>query len=468
MTVNTTGLLAPQVPHVKRLVDSLYTNGFALDMSETGTGKSYAAAAVARELGCDSTRPLVLVCPKTVIPQWTKILASFNLKPYVAINYEKLGRGNTTYMKWKKQKCILKPWVENAVMDAPEFNFPKDALVILDEGHKCKGNHSTNSWMMIMLKEQGYKVLVASATLATTPIELKAAGYLADLHSLYNFDHFLRQHGAEWVGRFGAMSWDAASAAAKHSMMLLNEYFFDTRQCASRLTVDDFGVLFPESHIVAEAYDLGTATGKINGIYDDMEAEIAKLDERAGNYSQHIFAIMMEARRRSELLKVPFFVDTLEDLYDEGKSVVLFVNFQDTVDAIVKRLEKMKKFKDTIGYIVGGQHHKTRQKDIEDFNADKKRIMVVNIKAGGVGISLHDLHGNFPRASIISPNFSAFELVQALGRVWRQGGKTKSFQNIVYAAGTIEEKACHRVQFRMNNLSTLNDADLREGIKMFG
>jgi hypothetical protein len=353
-------------------------------------------------------------------------------------------------------------------MDAPEFNFPKDALVILDEGHKCKGNHSTNSWMMIMHKEQGYKVLVASATLATTPMELKAAGYLSDLHSLHNFDHFLRQHGAEWVGRFGAMSWDAASVAAKHSMMLLNEYFFDTRRCASRLTVDDFGTLFPESHIVAEAYDLGTATGKINDIYDDMEAEIAKLDERAGNYSEHIFAIMMEARRRSELLKVPFFVDTMEDLYDEGKSVVLFVNFQDTVDAIVKRLEKMKKFKDTIGYIVGGQHHKTRQKDIEDFNADKKRIMVVNIKAGGVGISLHDLNGNHARASIISPNFSAFELVQALGRVWRQGGKTKSFQNIVYAAGTIEEKACHRVQFRMNNLSTLNDADLREGIKMFG
>ena len=468
MTIDTTQLIGPQPDHVKRLVDSIYINGFALDMSETGTGKSYCAAAVARELGCQSSRPLVVIAPKTILPQWTKILALFNLKPYVAINYEKLGRGNTTYMKWKKQKCILKPWVENAVMDAPEFNFPKDALVILDEGHKCKGNHSTNSWMMIMLKEQGYKVLVASATLATTPIELKAAGYLADLHSLYNFDHFLRQHGAEWVGRFGAMSWDAASAAAKHSMMLLNEYFFDTRQCASRLTVDDFGVLFPESHIVAEAYDLGSATGKINGIYDDMEAEIAKLDERAGNYSQHIFAIMMEARRRSELLKVPFFVDTLEDLYDEGKSVVLFVNFQDTVNAVVKRLDKMKKFKDTIGYIVGGQHHKTRQKDIEDFNADKKRIMVANIKAGGVGISLHDLNGNFPRASIISPNFSAFELVQALGRVWRQGGKTKSFQNIVYAAGTIEEKACHRVQFRMNNLSTLNDADLRAGIKMFG
>jgi len=274
-------------------------------------------------------------------------------------------------------------------------------------------------------------------------------------------------HGAEWVGRWGAMTWDASSAAARKTMMLLNEYFFETRKCASRLTVDDFGALFPESHIVAEAYDLGANTSKVQAVYDEMEAELAKLDERAEGYSEHIFAIMMEARRKSELCKVPLFVDMMEDLYDEGKSVALFVNFQDTIDAIVKRLEKMGKFKDQIGYIVGGQNANVRQRDIDDFNADRKRIMVINIKAGGVGISLHDLNGKHARASIISPNFSAFELVQALGRVWRQGGLTKSYQNIVFAAGTIEEQACHRVQFRINNLSTLNDADLRDGIQMF-
>jgi hypothetical protein len=466
MTVNTTGLLAPQVPHVKRLVDSLYTNGFALDMSETGTGKSYAAAAVARELGCDSTRPLVLVCPKTVIPQWTKILASFNLKPYVAINYEKLGRGNTTYMKWKKQKCILKPWVENAVMDAPEFNFPKDALVILDEGHKCKGNHSTNSWMMIMLKEQGYKVLVASATLATTPIELKAAGYLADLHSLYNFDHFLRQHGAEWVGRFGAMSWDAASAAAKHSMMLLNEYFFDTRRCASRLTVDDFGTLFPESHLLPTAFDMGANSSKIQAAYDEMETELARLDDRTEGYSEHIFAIMTKARRTSELCKVPLFCEKIEELFDEGKSVAVFVNFTDSIDAIVSRLKNNKKFAGQIGYIVGGQNANVRQRDIEDFNSDKKRIILCNIAAGGVGISLHDLNGNFPRASVISPTWSAVNLKQVFGRVHRAGALTKCVQYIVYAAGCIEEQICRRVEFKLQNLSTLNDGDLAETVQI--
>ena len=463
MTINTTLLLAPQIPHVKRLVDSLYSNGFALDMSETGTGKSYSAAAVAREMN----RPVVLISPKTVLPQWKKIFKIFGINPIEAINYEKIGRGNTKWMKWKKLPDPLVPWKEDAKIEMPEFSFPRNALIVLDEGHKCKGNHTTNSWMMIALSLQGYKVLVASATLATTPVEMKAVGYLSGLHKLYNFNDFLRMHGAEWVGRWGAMTWDASSDAARKTMMLLNQYFFETRKCASRLTVDDFGALFPESHIVAEAYDLGANTSKVQAVYDEMEAELAKLDERAEGYSEHIFAIMMEARRKSELCKVPLFVDMMEDLYDEGKSVALFVNFQDTIDAIVKRLEKMSKFKNQIGYIVGGQNANVRQRDIDDFNADKKRIMVINIKAGGVGISLHDLNGKHARASIISPNFSAFELVQALGRVWRQGGKTKSYQKIVFAAQTIEEQACHRVQFRINNLSTLNDADLRDGIQMF-
>jgi hypothetical protein len=462
MQIDTTGLLPPQVKHVQKLVDSIYLNGFAVDMSETGTGKTYAAAAVIRELN----RPFAIICPKSVIHQWEGILKTFKLKATTLINYEKLVRGNTKYMKWKKSKDPLKPWEEKAVREIPQFNFSPNTLVIVDEGHKCKGADTSNSWMLVSLKLQNYKVLVSSATVATTPLEMKAFGFLSGLHSLHNFSDFCRVHGAEWVGRWGAMSFNLANDRAKQSMKALNEYLFATKACASRMKVDDFGTLFPESHIVADAYDLGSNESKIQAVYDDMEYELARLEEKSENYSEHIFAIMMEARRKAELCKVPLFVDMVEDMYDEGKSVVLFVNFTDTVEAVVKRLGKVKKLKDQIGFIVGGQKDKERTADINAFQNDTKRVLVVNIAAGGTGISLHDLNGKFPRASIISPNWSAYNMRQALGRVWRQGGKTKSYQRIVYAAKCIEEQICHRVQHKLNCLDTLNDGDLAEHLNL--
>lgn len=460
MQIDTTGLLEPQFKHVQKLIDSLYLNGHAVDMSETGTGKTYAAAATIREMN----RPFAVICPKSVIHQWNNILSAFKLKAVTVINYEKICRGNTKWLKWKKLQDPMQPYNESAKRQLPEFKFDPNTLIVVDEGHKCKGTDTSNSWMLVALKLQGYKVLVSSATVATSPLEMKAFGFMTNLHALYNFRDFCRVHGAELLPQYGAMSFNLASSEAREAMMQLNEYLFDTTKCASRMKVEDFGKQFPESHIVAEAYDLGSNESKIQAVYDDMEAELAKLEEKAENYSEHIFAVMMEARRKAELCKVPLFVEMVEDLYDEGKSVVLFLNFTDSVDAVVKRLDKMKKFKDQIGYIVGGQSEKARVSDINAFQSDNKRVLVVNIAAGGTGVSLHDLNGKFPRASIISPNWSAYNMRQALGRIWRLEGKTKSYQRIVYAAKCIEENICHRVQHKLACLDTLNDGDLAESL----
>ena len=446
-------LLPPQREHAVNLLNSLYINGVASDQSETGTGKTYVAAWIAKYLNS----PVVIVCPKVVIPSWNKVLSYFGIKAHCLINYEKLIRGNTEHLSFKNDRD-----------DGPSdytINFPKNSLVILDEVHKCKSGSSKNSDFLIKLKMDGYKTLLLSATTATNPLEMKAFGFATTLHNLVNYRQFITNSGA-YTGRFGGYQIDMGSQRTVEAMANIHNQLFNEYKVSSRMTRKMFDKIFPDNHVMAECFDMGTNTDKINRVYEQMEAELAALEESSVNYSQHHFAIMTKARRMAELLKVPTMVEMIEDWFDEGISPVVFVNFTDTVEAIVKQLSKNRKFDGLIAKIVGGQTDKVRQADIEGFQNDTKRIMIANLAAGNAGVSLHDLNGKFPRASVISPSYSAINLLQALGRIHRAEGKTKCVQKIMFAAGTIEEDACKRVQCKLNNLECLNDGDLTYEVRI--
>lgn len=457
MTFDATGLIGPQPQHSETLWRSLQTNGFALDLSATGTGKTYCAASVAKNDGS----PLVLICPKSVLKTWTNILATYGVKPKLAINYELLARGKTRWMRFTKQADPCRPHVPGATEKLPHFRLPQGCLVILDEGHRCKGLDTTNSQMLISLVVQKFKVLVASATAAVSPLDMKALGFLLQLHSLHDFPDFCRLHGAKWVGKWGAMTFSPDDPAAVKGMSNLHNYVFNKLKCASRMTREQFGNLFPESHIMPEAFDLGSNEAKIQKVYEDMDYELAKLEEHCANYREHVFAILMKARRQAEMLKVPLFCEKIEDMWDEGQSVAVFCNFTETIQAIHKRLSRLKKFANKIAFVVGDQTAKQREADIAAFQANEKTVILCNIAAGGVAISLHDTLQVRPRAALVSPTWSAVALAQSLGRVWRQGG-SKSIQYIVYAAGCIEETICKRVKDKITMLEVLHDGELSE------
>ena len=446
-------LLPPQREHAVSLLNSLYINGVACDQSETGTGKTYVAAWLAKNLNS----PVVIVCPKVVIPSWTKVLSYFGIKAHCLINYEKLMRGNTEHLNFKDGK-------DTGPSDYV-INFPKNSLVILDEVHKCKSATSKNSDFLIKLKMDGYKSLLLSATAATNPLEMKAFGFATTLHNLTSYRQFITDSGA-YVGRYGGFQIDLQSQKTVEAMSNIHDKLFNLYKVSSRMTRKMFDKIFPDNHVMVECFDMGTNTDKINKVYQQMESELAALEESSVNYSQHHFAIMTKARRMAELLKVPTMVEMIEDWYDEGISPVVFVNFTDTVEAIEKQLAKNRKFDGKIARIVGGQSDKVRQKDIELFQSDNKRIMIANLAAGNAGVSLHDLNGNFARGAIISPSYSAINLLQALGRCHRAEGKTPVIQKVMFAAGTIEEDACKRVQSKLNALECLNDGDLTYSVRI--
>ena len=162
---------------------------------------------------------------------------------------------------------------------------------------------------------------------------------------------------------------------------------------------------------------------------------------------------LIRAKQRIELLKIPTFIEIIEDGLENNFSVVVFVNYKETQDQLLFRLK-------TSCRISGGQTMEEREANIHRFQSNESRIIVSTIQAGGVGISLHDLDGHFPRMSVISPTWSGQDLIQTLGRIHRAGAKSPVIQKIVYCAKSYEVEICKLIEKKLKNISAINDGDL--------
>lgn len=450
-SLDTSGLLDPQIPHAMKLLDSLYLNGIACDLSEGGCGKTFSASWVAKQIAC----PVVVICPKSVKSTWKRVLNSFGVTPMLLVSYEKLVRGGTPHLVYKKN-IKDKNGRELSKYQLTDLRFPSNALVICDETHKCKSPISLSAGLLINAKRKGYKLLLLSATIATNPLEMKAVGYATNLHNLYSWKDWCLDNGAEEIGKWGALKFDTEDEAAQNKLKESHHNLFHIQHLSSRLTRDTMKGVFPDNHINPEAFDLGTNSVKIQSVYDNLQDEIARLEERSENYSSHIFALIMKARVKIELLKMPFFIECIDEIVREKNSAVVFVNFNTSLEFLKNNLRHK------CSVVVGGQSEKQRDLEIGNFQSDKHRVSLNNIKSGGNSISYHDLNGNYPRQTLISPTWSAIDLIQCLYRIHRAEGKSACYQRIVYADNTIERRICDRLRLKINNLSCLNDGDLSD------
>jgi len=405
------------------------------------TGKTYTACGVARELKMN----IFIVCPKAVMESWKRVINNhFKMTDKLVgiINYELLrtGRSDSPYASYvTRRETRRKEFV---------WKIPKNTLIIWDESQKLKGAKTKNSETCISALKQGYKMLFCSATNATNPLELRTVGMALKLfNNNTQYYSWLYEHGVT-KGRFGL-----EFTGGKEHLAKLNRDIFVTRGVRlNRDTIPNF----PESQIEAACYDMEEeAQKKINKIYSEMERELKKLGKKKKKGDTSELTAILRARQEIELIKVPLFIEMIEEGLESGMSVVVFVNFTETLHAIAQRLNTQ--------CIVNGEaaYQKVRQQNIDNFQSDKERVILVNIAAGGAGLSLHDINGTYPRLALISPSYSAVNMRQATGRVWRDSAKSKSIQKIVFVAKTVEERVCESVNKKLENMDTLNDGDLQ-------
>jgi hypothetical protein len=318
--------------------------------------------------------------------------------------------------------------------------------------------------MLIAAKQQGLQILGLSATLAHTPIQFRAIGFLLDLHNLDadltekapigirikrpSFKRWANAYSCRYDPRFHGWKWFAGQQEQREIMQQIRASIIPDR--GVRITAEEIPG-FPERDIQAELYTLDDP-GKLDGCYSRMRAAVEELHARKASDADpnHPLTKILRARQEIELLKVPIFSELAQDYIDKGFSVCCFVNYRQTIDELSKLFLEFE--------IIDGQA-KDRDSTVERFQANITRGLLVNSEAGGVALSLHDAFGGFPRVGLVSPCFSAVTLKQIFGRFQREGGKSRSLYRIIFADKTIEVPVWKAVQPKLNNLDTLADGD---------
>lgn len=485
-----------QGPHFKNLWNVFGKQTSAGDFSDTGTGKTYVTIAMALELDL----PLFVVCMLAGMDKWQRLIQYYGAKCVAVGNYEffkttnDFGEMQAVYSPWKifvaataelapGGKVVHKfcPFPKTKVFpdykQAVDYLFartyvrpqamtdwetktgkslrlfsreirgykwkvPQGTFMVFDEAHKCKSQDSQN--MRLLVAAKPYVTEALTATPGVTPRDFMSMGYALGLHNLYDFDVWTEKHGCRRVFTQGKtrkfIGWDYAKKSG--GLEALNLELFPLR--ASRMRISEIPG-FPKTVITAESFTAKEAP-EVQKAYAAFVREC-----KAAIEAKKMLPVTSVLRFRMliEKLKIPLFINQIEEAHDNGFSVAMFVNFTETLKLLSA------KFKDA-PLIHGGQKKGEREAGRLKFENNITNTILLNSEAGGASLDLHDIHGDHPRMALISPTYNPYTLKQIFGRVNRDGGKTTSFQRILFMAGTQEEKVCAKVRLKLKAFDTVN------------
>jgi len=506
-----------QIHHVKILTYALKRRGVAIDLSDTGTGKTFCAMAVCKQLGL---RPLIIT-PKATIPNWYNVAEAFDVQPLGVVNYETAKNSKyygslADFYADTREACpyieVIRETIPDEFTDAgnpkkriTEIKWKLDpgTVIIFDEVQRGKngiaqdapmGKAATGTSKLVVStkpylnKNQGVFGMFLSATLTDRIECFDVMSFILGFFRPYSKKAYL-----QYIYRLGGNS---------NAMQVLHKKIipkYGSRMSIESIKEETGDEVFKEFNVKAKAYPMDpNIAAQIEEQHQIIHQAMEDLRNR-GSGSNPLVA-MLRARQKIEMLKIPLFVKLTEKNLRKGKYIVWFLNFKETKKVLTEKILEIPKFVTTdavtnaspdsgdseestdstklltiedIDFIDGTNTAEEREQTRKAFQADKLPVLICQIRAGGVGISLHDIVGDHPRVGLHSPTWSAIDMKQAIGRLYRAEAKTSAKQRVVYCRSestlksvlsdqtyTIEESVCKNVNGKLQNISMLNDGDL--------
>ena len=440
-------LLEHQRTHFQRVCQILMKHQAYVDLSDRGRGKTFIVGAIC-ELGYD----LIVICPKTLIPKWQAFATEYGINLLSILTYAGL-RGATTRQPRHELLTRTDQGTQTTFEITPYFRalIQRGVLIIFDEFQNIKNDNE---------QYQACKALVSACRcpeaartryglLSGSPFDkaenvvnmLKLIGYINEPALATTGKDGMKLVGAQelvnWCRKFDAETTNDIVKKCAYDLKTVSLFCFrlyieviqpmivsamPNIKFDARSDIKNGYYLLPEE----DGKRLVSAIGELASAAR-FNPETNTVNAKASNYG----AITSALEHIEETKRYTFARLAHKKLTENEKNkVIIFMNYTDNIYVVSQYLINFNPM-----VMIGNTTQSQREIIVQRFQKDpSSRVLIANLKVGGVGLDLDDDTGEYPRFTFISPNYNILDLHQGAGRTVRPATKGVATIRLVYGS----------------------------------
>jgi SWI/SNF-related matrix-associated actin-dependent regulator 1 of chromatin subfamily A len=405
----------PPLDHQKEAIEKLAGSRRFILADDMGLGKTTATIIAALETGA---KKILIICPASLKINWQREIENYTDRPvYIAEGKKFSTESDFVIVNYD----ILKNFHDMKDKGKSLLNQSEFELVILDEAHMISNPQAQRTKIINHYVKNIKRVWL----LTGTPMTSRPMNY-------YNLLNIIESPVAQnWMAyairycqgyQFMAGKRKVWNVTGASNLEELRDR--TSKQILRRLKED---VLDLPDKIISPVYlrlkskEYEELMGEYYDWFDNKKDESSSLTVQ--------FSKLMKVRKVIANEKTNQTIEFAENIIEQGKKVIIFTNFTDTLQTIYQHFGKQ------AVYLDGSCSKPHRQNAVDEFQEnDKIKVFVGNLKAAGVGLTL-------TAAEVVIMNDLSFvpaEHAQAEDRAYRYGQKSNVLVYYPLYENTIE------------------------------
>jgi SWI/SNF-related matrix-associated actin-dependent regulator 1 of chromatin subfamily A len=386
--------------HQKEAIEKLVGSKRFILADDMGVGKTTSAVIAALETG---TKKILIICPASLKINWEREIKNYTDRSVYICEGKKYSTDEDfTIVNYD----ILKNFYDPKDKENSELFKTKYDLVILDEAHMVSNAQAQRTKIINnFVKDIKQVWLLTGTPMTSRPINYYNLLNIIESPVAQNWMAYAIRYCQGYQFRAGNRKvWNVTGAS---NLEELRER--TSKQILRRLKEE---VLDLPEKIITPVY-LRTSSREYKDLMGEYYEWLKNKKEESSSLTIQ-FSKLMKVRKVIANEKVKQTIEFAENIIEQGKKVIIFTNFTDTLQLIHNHFGK-----ESV-YLDGSCNKVQRQFAVDQFQENEKiKVFVGNLKAAGVGLTLTS-------AEVVIMNDLSFvpaEHAQAEDRAYRYGQK---------------------------------------------